>query len=133
MCVDRPAAPWDEDRKRVLEILGVPREKVLSISAEDVFDTIGEAQAVAPVLKKRGLRQLIVVTSKYHTRRAGHIWRNRTTGEFHVTTAPARHDPFDPESWWRSGRQIRWVLAEYGGWLYYYWRGLSERFAEVGS
>jgi uncharacterized SAM-binding protein YcdF (DUF218 family) len=127
----RPAAPWDEDGKRVLEILGVPRDKVVSISAEDVFDTIGEARAVTPVLKERGLRQLIIVTSKYHTRRAGHIWRNRTAGEFSITTAPARHDPFDPEEWWRSGRQIRWVLTEYGGWLFYYWRGLSERFAGV--
>ena len=127
----RPAAPWDEDGKRVLEILGVPREKIISISAENVFDTIGEARAVTPVLKERGLRQLIIVTSKYHTRRAGHIWRNRTAGQFQVTTAPARHDPFDPEGWWRSGRQIRWVLAEYGGWLFYYWRGLSERFADA--
>lgn len=127
----RPAAPWDEDRKRILEILGVPREKVLSISAEDVFDTIGEALAVSPVLKEHGLRRLIVVTSKYHTRRAGHIWRNRTGGEFQVATAPARHDPFDPEGWWRSGRQIRWVLAEYGGWLFYWWRGLSDSFTGV--
>ncbi len=127
----RPAAPWDEDGRRVLEILGVPREKVLSVSAEDVFDTISEAQAVAPVLKEHGLQQLIVVTSKYHTRRAAHIWRNQTSGEFSITTAPARHDPFDPEGWWGSGRQIRWVLAEYGGWLFYYWRRLSETLAEV--
>ncbi len=121
----RFAAPWDEDRKRVLEILGVPRENVLAISAEDAFDTISEAQAVTPLLKENGLRQLIVVTSKYHTRRAGHIWRNRTSTELSIATAPARNDPFDPDGWWRSGRQIRWVLAEYGGWLFYYWRDLN--------
>lgn len=127
----RPAAAWDEDRKRILEILGVPRERVLSISAEEVFDTISEARVVASALTERRLRRLIVVTSKFHTRRAGHIWRNHSAGEFQVATAPARHDPFDPEGWWRSGRQIHWVLAEYGGWLFYCLRGLSEALAGV--
>jgi uncharacterized SAM-binding protein YcdF (DUF218 family) len=130
----RPAAPWDEDGKRVLEILGVPRDKVVSISAENVFDTIGEARAVAPVLKERGLRQLVVVTSKYHTRRAGHIWRNRTAEGFQVTTAPARHDPFDlggvvalrtpdPLGARRMRRLAVLLLARSLGAL---WRGLSQ-------
>lgn len=119
------AAPWDEDSRRILEVLGVPRHKVIAVSAEDVFDTISEANAVAPVLRENGVDRLIVVTSKYHTRRAGHIWRYRVEGDFEVFTAPARDDPYDPNGWWRSGRQIRWLLAEYGGWLFYYWSRYS--------
>jgi len=34
-------------------------------------------------------------------------------------------DPYDPGSWWRNGRQIRWVMAEYGAWIYYWWKTLG--------
>ena len=114
----------------MLEVLGVPRQKVISISAEDVFDTISEARAVAPVLERHALIDLTIVTSKYHTRRAGHIWRQSFGGAFRIGTAPAQHDPYDPEAWWRHGRQLRWVMAEYGGWLFYYWNRLTEQFAD---
>ncbi len=121
----KPAAAWDEDRKRMLEVLGVPRAKIISISAENVFDTISEALALAPVLQAYGLRDLTIVTSKYHTRRAGHIWRHLFGEVFHIGTAPARRDPFQPDAWWRSGRQLRFVMAEYGGWLFFYWSRLT--------
>ncbi len=116
----RPA-PWDESSKRILEVLGVPRAKVIAVSAEDVFDTISEAQTVAPVLVERDLHELLIVTSRFHTRRASHIWRNRLDQDFHIEAAPARDDPFDSDGWWRSGRQIRQLMAEYGGWAFYYW------------
>jgi len=122
-----PAAPWDEDSKRMLQVLGVPREKVISISAENVFDTISEARAIAPELWDRGFRKLLIVTSPFHTRRAGHIWRHRLDYDFAVATAPAREDPFDPRGWWRSGRQIRQLMTEYGGWLFYLWSWWMER------
>lgn len=117
----RRAAPWDEDALRILEVLGVPRERVLSIPAEDVFDTISEARTLEPSLTANGLRRLIIVTSKFHTNRASRIWRQRAGGDFEISSAAARHDPFDPDHWWRSGRQIRQVMAEYGGWLFYLW------------
>ena len=94
---------------------------MIAVSAEDVFDTISEARTIAPVLDDLGYRRLAIVTSKYHTRRAGHIWRYRLSRSSRVHSIAARRDPFDPEAWWRSGQQIRWLLAEYGGWLFYYW------------
>jgi hypothetical protein len=36
-----------------------------------------------------------------------------------VALLAARDDPFYVDGWWRSGRQIRQVLAEYGAWLYF--------------
>ena len=35
-------------------------------------------------------------------------------------------DIYNPQGWWREGKQIRWVLAEYGAWIYYYWKVLKE-------
>ena len=117
----RRLAPWDTETIRILKVLGVPREKVVSISAEDAFDTISEARSIAPTLWDRGLHRLLIVTSRFHTRRALHIWRHRQPYDFSVDSAPARRDPFDPDGWWRSGRQVRQVMAEYGGWVFYYW------------
>jgi hypothetical protein len=34
-----PCCSWDEGWIRVLNLLGVPRKAILSISAEDVYDT----------------------------------------------------------------------------------------------
>ncbi len=114
-------ASWYEGRTRMLEVLGVPRDKVISISAEDAFDTISEAMSIAPTLEQHGLRRLLIVTSPFHSRRAAQIWRNRLAQDFIIDTAPARRDPFDPQGWWRDGRQIRQLMAEYGGWAFYYW------------
>jgi uncharacterized SAM-binding protein YcdF (DUF218 family) len=113
--------PWDLETRRILEVLGVPGDKVVSIAAEDAFDTISEARAIAPALWERGMRRLLVVTSRFHTRRAVHIWRHRLPYGFSLDSAPARRDPFDPGGWWLSGRQVRQVMAEYGGWVFYYW------------
>jgi hypothetical protein len=62
---------------------------------------------------------LLIVTSRFHTRRAGYIWRNQFGHDFEIVTIAAREDPFDPNAWWRKGRQIKQLLSEYGGWLFY--------------
>ncbi len=118
--------PWHEDGVRVLELLGVPRKAVIHISAEDAYDTVTEAKAVGRVLMEAGVSSIIVTTSKYHTRRSHHIWKNTYPGRFRVRTVAAHNDPFSPQSWWKEGRQIRWVMAEYGAWVYYYWKRLGK-------
>jgi hypothetical protein len=36
----------------------------------------------------------------------------------------AKTDPYDPGGWWKDGRQIRWLMTEYGAWIYYYWKNI---------
>jgi Fe-S oxidoreductase len=38
--------PWYEDATRILSLLGVPRDKVIYISAEDAYETVTEAETV---------------------------------------------------------------------------------------
>ncbi|MCG6862915.1 MAG: YdcF family protein [Chromatiaceae bacterium] len=115
-----PAVPWDTDTRRILNLLGVGDDQILSISVEDAYDTISEARGVAPVLKEQGHKQLLIVTSRFHTRRAGYIWRDQFAQDFQTSTVAANKDPFDPDGWWHDGRQIRQLLGEYGGWLFYF-------------
>jgi len=42
----KECCPWYEDRVRILNILGVPRKDILTVSAEDAYDTVSEAEAV---------------------------------------------------------------------------------------
>ena len=115
---------WYEDSVRILEMLGVPGYDVIPVSAEDVYDTVSEAEAVGREVVQQGYKRIILITSKYHTMRARHIWKKMYEGKLKVTSVSAKTDPFDPDSWWNHGRQIRWVLAEYGAWIFYYWQKL---------
>ena len=115
---------WYEDRMRILEMFGVPREDILAISAEDAYDSVSEAQAIGEELMGPGISTIILTTSKYHSRRADHIWERMYGNNLKIITVAAKSDPYDPGGWWRDGREIRWVLAEYGAWLYYFWKSI---------
>lgn len=120
--------PWDENSLRILSLYGVPRGRVIRISVEDAYDTISEAETVGAELIRRGLNRVIIATSKYHSRRAGFIWEKLLGKQLSIRTVTAATDPYDPDGWWKEGRQIRWVLAEYGAWIFYVWKNLTKNF-----
>lgn len=117
--------PWYENSLRILSLLGVPNDKVVCISAEDAYDTMSEAEAVGRELSRKGFMRIIITTSKYHTRRAHFIWTKMFGDKFSICSVSAKTDPYDPKGWWNEGRQIRWVLAEYGAWIFYYWKSMK--------
>jgi uncharacterized SAM-binding protein YcdF (DUF218 family) len=55
----------------------------------DPYSTRGEAQAVARLAQKRGWRRIVVVTSRYHLRRARILFRRCTPAELLFVAAPA--------------------------------------------
>ncbi len=114
--------PWYEGSVRILELLGVPRKDVITISAEDAYDTVSEAKAVGKKIIENDLNGVIVTTSKSHTRRAGYIWKSLYKNRLRIITVAAKSDPYLPEGWWKSGRQIKWALSEYGAFLYLLWK-----------
>ncbi len=113
---------WSVNPVAVLEFFKVPEQDVIVIDAPEAYDTVSEANLTGAIILKQGLVRLIITTSKFHTRRAGYIWEDAFPGEFDIQVAAAQNDPFNPEGWWKDGRQVRQVLTEYGGWLYY-WGG----------
>jgi uncharacterized SAM-binding protein YcdF (DUF218 family) len=117
---------WYENSKRILEILGVPGNDVIAISAEEVYDTVGEAEVVGFEIINQGYTSIILITSKFHTRRAAHIWKEMYRDKLDVASVSAKSDPFDPSAWHKDGRQVRWVMAEYGAWVFYYWRKITD-------
>jgi hypothetical protein len=53
------------------------------------YSTRGEAQAVARLAQKRGWRRIVVVTSRYHLRRARMLFHRCMTAELLFVSAPA--------------------------------------------
>ena len=118
--------PWCENSLRILSIYGVPRNEVICISAEDAYDTVSEAELIGEEILKKGFTRVILTTSKSHTRRASFIWKRMYRDSLSLCIVSAKSDPYDPQGWWREGRQIRWVLAEYGAWIFYGWKSISK-------
>ena len=115
-----PPSKWYVEEISILTHLGVSKDHIVAVSAEDAYDTISEAKKVGVILINNGMSNVIITTSKFHSRRARHIWNEIYKGKLKVFVAPANNDPFDPKAWWKDGRQIRWVFSEYGAWIYYY-------------
>lgn len=74
--------------------------------------TRGEAAVIVPELRRRGVRRLLLVTSNFHTRRAGSVFRAAAPDiEIIVVAAPDRD--FEPASWWRHREAQKKFLLEW--------------------
>jgi uncharacterized SAM-binding protein YcdF (DUF218 family) len=63
---------------------------------------------------------VILVTSKYHTRRTRLTWQYVTGGQSQPIVRAATGDPFDPERWWHTRAYALSVVREYLGLANYY-------------
>jgi uncharacterized SAM-binding protein YcdF (DUF218 family) len=116
--------PESETMKRALVELGVPAERILLESTSRV--TRDEAVLTARMLRDRGIRSCIVVTSDLHMRRALATFRR---AGLEATPAVAR-DPLDAQSKWLSWLPTRQgmeysqeVVHDYVGFAWYWFRG----------
>jgi|SRR5438874_1529847 len=92
--------------------MGVDPSAVLLLEGS-VDNTGQEAGMLRELASARGWRTVLVITSKYHSRRAGLAFRREfrntpVTVSLHVT----RYDTSDPAHWWRHRADIRYVLSE---------------------
>ena len=95
-----------------LKVLGVPQKDIWRVE-DPVNSTDQEAETVRQFLTEKGVRRIIVVTSKTHTRRACMAFEHHLGAEFHVVCRYSRYDPFDPEGWWKKRKDIRELFFEW--------------------
>jgi uncharacterized SAM-binding protein YcdF (DUF218 family) len=104
--------------------LGVPADAALELP-QSVDNTAAEANLLRGLVMSRGWTHVIIVTSKYHLRRAGFAFRRGLRG---TTATPirraTRYDPSDPANWWRHRADVRFAGSEWVK-LLLYWCGLS--------
>jgi uncharacterized SAM-binding protein YcdF (DUF218 family) len=93
--------------------LGVPSGAIV-IGQGSVDNTAAEGALLRALMAARGWRSVIVVTSKYHTRRAGFAMRRALAGTgAEVIVRASRYDPGDPARWWRHRRDVRFMMEEW--------------------
>jgi len=87
--------------QQVLERLGVPRSAI-HVLGPKTLNTADEVHAIASRLHAVGGKRVIVVTSKYHTRRVRVLWQRLAGPRLEALVQYTSSDPFKPERWWRS-------------------------------
>ena len=90
---------------------GKPRDWFIPIHM-DADSTVEEAKILIPWLREHQMKRIIVVTSNFHTRRSGLIWRSLAK-DFDVRVAAAPSKEFDPEQWWTTRRGRKTFVLEW--------------------
>lgn len=92
--------------------LGVP-PSAIEIMPSGYDNTADEAAGAKKIALAKGWKSVIVVTAKYHTRRALFAFEREFAGSgITVQVRGSRHQVVEPETWWRSRSDLRWVLSE---------------------
>lgn len=74
--------------------------------------TVDEAQAMAVDIRKRQMHKILLVTSNYHTRRSGEIFR-RLAKDIEVVVVAAPDQYFTPDTWWKSRQGQKTFFTEW--------------------
>jgi uncharacterized SAM-binding protein YcdF (DUF218 family) len=112
-----------ELRREVLIRQGVPASAIVFLTMKADVGTLEELQAVYSAITSKDA-PMILVTSKYHTRRTRLTWQYVTAGKSQPIVRAATGDPFDPNHWWHRRSFVSSVIHEYFGLVYYYARFL---------
>lgn len=108
--VDPNLPSWPE---RILAASGVPRSDI-TLLPEPVDGTIREAQRVRAFLKDHPPTSIVIITSKFASRRARFIFRHVLKGTVNeVWCFPSPYDTFRPDRWWTQPRNALFVVMEY--------------------
>ena len=81
---------------------GKPREWFVPVRI-DADSTMEEAKALLLWLREHQIKRIDIVTSNFHTRRTGKIWR-QLAPEMEIRVIAAPCSDFDPDGWWKSRR-----------------------------
>jgi uncharacterized SAM-binding protein YcdF (DUF218 family) len=86
----------------------------------NAHSTREEALAFVPELRKRAVHKCLLVTSNYHTRRAGGIFRSALP-EVEFRVVAAEDEFFRPGDWWKTRQGQKQFVMEWmktvAGWL----------------
>lgn len=101
-----------ELNRSVAEQAGVPATALIEVGGNE-DSTVDEAEEVLRYAGAHGIRTLIVVTSKHHSRRASIIYRQLADPQMRIMSRPSRYDEFEPQGWWHDRTYRRRVVIEY--------------------
>jgi uncharacterized SAM-binding protein YcdF (DUF218 family) len=98
----------------------VPQSAVVQF-AQRAEDTREEAIALRGLFAQRGWRNVVIVTSNYHTRRARFIFSHVLPSDVQSRVASAPDSNYDPGGWWYYRQGIKLFSSECVSYLVARW------------
>lgn len=92
--------------------MGVPKGDI--IIEEESEDTIQNAQFSAAIIRKRGYRSMILVTSPYHQRRTMQLFKNELGKDFKIINRSAVDEDWRKRGWWKDEEGRFLTIGELG-------------------
>ncbi len=74
--------------------------------------TRAEALEVMPEIRREGIRRMLLVTSNFHTRRAGRIFRE-VAPDLTILVVGAPDHNYTPDGWWHNREAQKTFLTEW--------------------
>jgi uncharacterized SAM-binding protein YcdF (DUF218 family) len=98
--------------QEVLLKVGVPKDAL--VAPGTIHDnTADEARTLRGLIETHRWRRVIIVTSKYHLRRAGVAVKRALRGtDVEIVLRGSRYDESTPGEWWKRRTDIRWIASE---------------------
>ena len=94
---------------------GVAESDIVII--DDVFNTRTEADKIIALMRARGWRSAVVVTSPFHSRRALYTFERAAPDlRFHSAPTPAAAPEWRPDQWWRRRGDMALTVREFLAW-----------------
>jgi uncharacterized SAM-binding protein YcdF (DUF218 family) len=90
---------------------GYPTQKFQSFGHR-ATSTIEEAKVLRGELGRRGVKRVLLVTSAYHSRRAGIVFWLFCPG-IQFITIPAPDEHYHPEVWWEDASSRKFFFSEW--------------------
>ena len=87
-------------------------ESIFVPSPNDARSTRDEASVIVPVLRRMGVKSVLLVTSDYHTRRAGRTFR-AAAPDLKIDTVSSPDEDFQLNRWWVSREGRKYVVTEW--------------------
>jgi uncharacterized SAM-binding protein YcdF (DUF218 family) len=103
-----------------LQSYGVPAPSIVKLSNR-AENTREEAVEVARLIRAKGWKRIIVVTSNYHARRTRFIYGRVLPSSVSFRVSGARDSQFDPSRWWETRMGQKLFLSELASYLVARW------------
>jgi uncharacterized SAM-binding protein YcdF (DUF218 family) len=103
-----------------LESFGVPAKAIVKLTHR-ADNTREEAMETERLVRARGWKRIIVVTSNYHTRRARFIFERVFSAGITLRVSAARDSEFDPSHWWETRQGRKLFATELAGYAVAWW------------
>ena len=111
--------------EKVLLAKGVPADAIRILERPSA-NTEEEVREIEKTLRRNNSHNVIIVTSKVHTRRVRTIWNKLVGSDPHAVVRFANDDPYDGAHWWRHTHDALDIVRESLG-LLNAWAGFPLR------